>query len=239
MSILKNAIESQGVDSNKDLEDVVGGFINTSGIHDVEIRRAYAIEAESGSIGIRMEFTGLEYDMYVTTKEKKTYYTKDGKDFSLPSYSLFKKIHYIATGDIISGLANVTTSERLINVSEWVDKERKDIEKTVEYLDDLAGKSMKIAVQMEEQEGYEDGKPTGKVSANKDGKPYLRANIIRVYNDDGFTATEIMGEATETKALNSDTRRLEKNPIKLFKAKAPKKSSGGSNSGGVKKPVIF
>jgi len=238
MSILGSIIESQEVDVNKDLEDVVGGFINTSGIYDVEIRRAYVIESDGGSVGVQVEFSGLDYPMYLTTKEKKTFYEKDGKQLSLPTYTLFKKLYYVATNTILSNLGQIATSERLIEVYDWVDKEKKKVEKTVEYLDDLAGKSVKIAVQMEEQEGFEDGALTGKVAADKEGKPYLNANIIRVYNEDGYTANEIIAEATETKALISDTKRLEKTPVKKFKPKAPKKS-GTASGGAVKKPVVF
>ena len=255
MSILSKLRESSQVNQAEDIKDYSGSsFINESGVYDYEIKKAFLVEAKSGSIGIYIQYGGEvnhEETIYVSNKEGQTYFTRNGKEQSLPSYVQAKKMNYLFTGAFVKSLAEMSIEERIIKHYEWVedpeDEEKKkkvDKEITAEVLVDWIGKTGKISVQMcEKEKQVKQGEKyvgTGEVSADKDGKPYLEVSILNFFNDDSKTASEMLNEKDATQ-MDKDIQRIEKAPVRLFKkkgAKKPSKATSGASSA-PKRPNVF
>lgn len=256
MSILKKLRDSSTADTSKDLEDYSGGgFVKESGVYDVVINKAFLVEAGSGAIGIYLNYGGdimFEETMYISKANGETFYEKNGKEFSMPSYILAKKMNYLLTGTFVSSAAEFKVEERLVKHYKLVEdpenegkKKRVESEIQAEVLTEWINQPMKLAIQMAEQEKREqkDDKwvGTGEVSADKDGNPYLEANPIDVFSHNGYSANELVKES-EPVALAKTIERLEKTPIRKLKAKKPKaggsKPSDGSTAN-KPKPSVF
>ena len=253
MSILSRLQVQQGeVDIAKEMADYSGsGFINESGMYDVEIKKAFVGESQSGAVYIYVEYDGegkLENTMYITNKDKQLYYTKDGKQFPMPSYVEVKKINYLLTGEMIKSPAEMRTEERLIKHYEWADdpgdagrKKRVEKEIQAEVLVDWIGKKITIGVQMAEREEQvkQDGRyvGTGKVATNKDGKPYLEPKIIGYYDYETRQTPAEKLNGKEATQYFKDKERLEKVPVKALKVKPKRQTSQASKP--IPKPNIF
>ena len=253
MSIISKLVDSSSVDQTNIDDYSGGGYIGQSGIYDLVLKRAWVIESEKGSIGIHIEFEGegmLEKDLYISNANKQTYYVKDGKEFAMPSYTDMKKLNYILTGVFMTSLKDLKVSQQIVKTYDVVDdpenegkKKRVDVEKEVEYLNEWAGKSLKVGIQMEEQEeskktdnGYV---KTGKLLTNKDDIPILNPNIIGFYHaETRQTANEIKNEK-DAEQIEKDYVRLEKSPIKKLKSKSSQASSSTATKKTVGKPDVF
>lgn len=255
MSIISKIVESSSVDASA-VEDYSGsGFINESGIYELMVKRAWVIESSKGSIGIHLEFEGegmLEQDVYMTNADKQTFYNKNGKDVAMPSYVDMKKLNYILTGNFMTSLAQLNVSNQIVKTFEWKEVEGEDkkkkveIEKEVEYLTDWAGKEVKVGIQMCEKEAQtKQGDKyvgTGVRAESEDGKPFLEVNIIGYYDATTNKTANEMKNDKEAEQIDKDRTRLEKAPVRLFKAKGAKRptSSGSStSSAGATKPKVF
>lgn len=255
MALLKQLVESNTVDVNN-VEDYSGSsYIGQSGIYDLIIDRAWVIESEKGALGIHIEFKGegiLEQDIYITNKDKQTFYNKNGKDMAMPGYIDMKKLNYVVTGQFLTSLSQLNVSEQIVKTYTMIDdpgnegkKKRSDIEKEVELLIDWSGKEVKVGIQMEEQEKSEkqNGKyvGTGQVLTNKDGIAILKPNIIGYYNNETSQTANEMKKDIEATQINKDKERLEKAPIKQFKAKskAPVRATASSAVNKPAKPNVF
>lgn len=256
MSLISQIVESQTVDKSN-VEDYSGvSYINESGIYDLKIKRAWVIESAKGALGIHTEFEGeaiLEYDFWITNADKQTFYTKNGKDVAMPSYVDMKKLNYVITGEFLTSLAQLSVSNQIVKTYELKEdpenpekKKRFDVEKEVEYITSWAGKEVKVGIQMSEKEATtKQGDKyvgTGKRAEDKDGKPYLDINIIGFYNTETNQTANEMKKETEANQINKDKERLDKAPVRLFKSKGSKPSTGGATTGGAsvpKKPSVF
>lgn len=253
MSILKKLIESSSVDSN-DVKDYSGvSFINTSGIYDLIVKRAWVIESQSGAIGIHCEYEGeglFEQDVYMTNKEGQTFYNKNGKDMAMAGYVAMKKLNYVLTNQFLGSLSELHTETRLVKTTEWKEvegeKKKVEVEKEVDFIPSWQGKPIKVGIQMKEkEEQVKQGDKyvgTGKVACDKDGKPYLEVDVIGYYNaDTNQTANEMKSDKV-AEQINKDKDRLDKSPVRLLKVsnKPTTASANGTSSNGVvKKPSIF
>lgn len=258
MSIISKLVESSTVDANNVEDYNGGGFINESGIYELTIKRAWTIESANGAIGIHVEFTGegsLEQDIWMTNRDGQTYYNRNGKDVAMAGYVQMKKLNYVATGNFLTSLSQLNVSQQLVKTFDRVDdpenegkKKRVEVEKEVEYITDWAGKELKVGIQMKEKEdSVKQGDKyvgTGKRAEDKDGNPYLEVDIIGFYDiNTNKTANELKSDKP-AEQIEKDKTRLEKAPIRVFKAKkgntSSKSSSGSSASvSPTKKPSIF
>jgi len=255
MSLISQIVESNSVDSSN-VEDYSGvSYIKESGIYDLKVKRAWVIESANGALGIHTEFEGeamLEYDFWITNRDKQTFYNKNGKDNPMPSYVDMKKLNYIITGQFLTSLAQLQVSNQIVKTYELKedpenpDKKKKfEVEKEVEYITSWSNKEVKVAIQMaEKEESKKEGSKyvgTGKRAEDKDGNPYLDVNIIGFYNAETNQTANEMKKEVEASQINKDKERLEKSPVRLFKAKkaGASKSTGTTSGGAVAKPNVF
>lgn len=249
MSILKKLVESTTVDAN-DIKDYSGvSFINESGVYELVVKRAWAIESKSGAIGIHLEFEGeglLEQDIYMTNSNQQTFYNKNGKDMAMAGYVQMKKLNYILTGNFLTSLSQLHTEERVVKANEWKDvdgtKTKVEVEKTVDYLASWVGKEVIASIQMKEKEAQElKGDKyvgTGKRAEDKDGNPYLDLEILNFFNKETKQSASEMKSESEAKQLDKDIERLAKSPIRVLKT-SNKPSATTSAPKAVTKPNIF
>lgn len=255
MSIISKLVESQTVDASN-IEDYSGSsFVTESGFYENKIKRAWVIESKGGAIGIHVEFEGegiLDRDIWMTNKEQQVFYTRNGKDVAMAGYVEMKKLNYVATGNFLTSLTGLNVSQQIVKTHEWVEdtenegkKKKVDVEKEVEYITDWAGKELIVGIQMKEkEESVKQGDKwvgTGKRAEDKDGKPYLDAEVIGYYDiETKRTANELKKDAESTQ-YDKDVARIEKSPIRVFKAKKGSPSSKPSTgaSGAVKRPSVF
>lgn len=256
MSVLKKLQESQTVD-NSNVDDYSGSvFVKESGFYVDKVKRAWAIESKSGAIGIHIEFEGegmLEQDIWMTNKEGQTFYNKNGKDMAMAGYVQMKKLNYVLTGEFLTSLANLSTTQKVVKYHEWIEDpdnegKRKKVDKEIEvdYIDDWTGKDVILGIQMKEKEEQvkQDGKyvGTGKRAEDKDGNPYLDVDVIGYYNAETKQTANEMKNDKESEQYAKDEARIEKSPIRVFKPKGAKKPTKTSTSGGsapIKKPSVF
>ena len=260
MSILSRLqAQTQEVDTAKEMADYNGsGFIKDSGFYKETIKKAFVGESEGGAVFIYVQFEGEgmhEDTMYISNKEGQLFYERNGKQFPMPSYVDVKKINYLLTGEMITTPTQIKTEERIIKHYKWIEdpendgkKIKSEIELTAEVLVDWIGKEITIGIQMAEKEASkkvgDKYVKQGVRAENKDGEPYLEVTIINYYgSDDNKTASEKLGEK-ESAQYAKDEIRIEKSPVKMFKAKKPKsgtnaKGSTSSASNAPKKPNVF
>ena len=248
MSILKLLVESNSVDST-DIKDYSGvSFINTSGMYELKVKRAWAIESKGGAIGIHIEYEGeglLEQDIYVTNKDKQTFFNKNGKDVAMPGYVDMKKLNYVLTGQFLTSLTQLETESRIVKTTEWKDidgtKEKVEIEKEVDFLVSWQGKEVVVGIQMKEkEEQVKQGDKyigSGKVAADKDGKPYLEIDVIGYYNTNTKQTANEMKNDKEATQFDKDKDRLINTPIRALKLNKP--TSNSSSASTAPKPFRF
>ena len=244
------------VDAVAELADYNGGgFLKDSGVYKETITKAFLIESKNGAIGVYIQYGGEaqhEETVYISNRDGETFYTKNGKDSPMPSYVDMKKLNYILTGEMITSASQFKVEERIVKHYAWVEdpendgKNKKvDSEITAEVLVDWIGKDIILSVQMCEKEKNEkkDGKyiKTGVRAEDKDGNPYLEVAILNYYNaETNKTASETLNEK-ESAQLAKDETRIEKSPIRVFKAKKPRGGSKPSakSSAAPSKPNVF
>lgn len=255
MSILGKLRESTTVKSIDDIKDYSGSsYISESGIYDFEIKKAFLVEAASGAVGVYVEFGGeVNYDetFWVSNREGQTFFVKNGKEVSNPSYVQVKKLNYLFTNEFVDSLTKLSIEERIVKHFEWVedpendDKKKKvDKEITAEVLVDWIGKTGKMSVQMAEKEAQtKQGDKyvgTGKRAEDKDGNPYLEVKVLNFFSEENKTASEQLAEK-EAIQMTKDSERIAKTPVRVFKPKGAKKAitASGGTSSAPKKPNIF
>lgn len=254
MSILSKIIENQQT-LNVELKDASGSkFINNSGVYELTVEKAFAIQSSGGAIGITVSFIGdasYEHTFWITNKEGKTYYSMNGKDMALPGYIETKKLNYLLTENMLTSVADIKTENRIIKWYKYVDdvenegkKKKVDANIEAEVLVDWIGKKAKFLFQMVQKEGWDKDtqKGSGIGAVTKDGEPITEPTIIDMFNLDNKTASESFANK-ESVAYAKGLERIEKTPIRFFKAKQESKPTSSSNSkvntGTVPKPNIF
>lgn len=135
------------LNTNTDLEESIdtlgggGSFTVPSDIYELVIKQAYGHVAASGAMAVHLELgvTGRENPysetIYVTNKNGENFYTRNGKNFPLPGFSIIEDICLITTG---SGLSEQPHEDKLVNI--WDFESSKFIPKERPVLVDLIGK---------------------------------------------------------------------------------------------------
>lgn len=136
------------VDNLEEVKDSVGGSYAPmqSGVYDATIKYAYTGEAKSGakSITFCFDVDGREHTetMYVTNRNKQTFYTKDGKNYPLPSFTTANDIARLALkGKQITAL---TTQEKILELYDYESRGKKKT--AVDVFTDLMGQKVKLGI---------------------------------------------------------------------------------------------
>lgn len=140
-------LKSDSLEENKDVLGGDGKFTIPTDLYAGTIKMAYAVESKSGAMGIHLEVTleGQEKNytetIYITNRNGDNFYSRDGKNFPLPGFSIINDICLITTGTEISEAA---TENKLVNV--WDFESKKMIPKEHPVLVDLIGKEISLGI---------------------------------------------------------------------------------------------
>ena len=250
MSIL-NRVRENKVTLEASIKDSTGAsFINSSGLYRTKIESAFVTESENGAIGIFIRYGGdvmHEDTLWLTNRDGDTYYTKGGKDFPMMGYVDAKRLNFLLAGEMVDSITKLETENRLIKHFKLADDlenegKKKRVEDTIEaeVLTQWIGKEVDILVQMKQKEGWDKDskKPSGVGAVTKDGEPITEVDIIGYFNQDGQTASEAF-KGEEGKALTKGLERIEKTPIRMFKAKGATKPSSSTAPKTPARPRVF
>ena len=160
-------------------EDVTtSGFVKSNGVHDVELIRVGLTTRNNGSKGLTLavkgpnsEYADVLYS-FGDTNYAATYTKQDGTRAKMaPGY--------------VDSLAAIVGAEDDGTSMVTIDGKNGDVQ--VEVFTELTGTGVmvKVAVQMQYNDYYKEMKPT----------------VIAVFNEDGFSATELGKGATEAKQI--------------------------------------
>ena len=160
-------------------EDVTtGGFVKSNGVHDVELIRVGLTTRNNGSKGLTLavkgpnsEYADVLYS-FGDTNYAATYTKQDGTRAKMAP-------RYVDSLAAIVGATDDGTS--IVSI------EGKDGPVDVEVFTELSGLGVmiKLAVQMQYNDYYKEMKPT----------------VVAVFNEDGFSATELTKKATEANQI--------------------------------------
>jgi len=120
-----------------------------SGLGDYKVAMAYQRNADSGAIGIVLHLddtNGVELRQTLwiqsgNAKGNKTYYTKDGKNHSLPGFALFNSLAVMTTGKKAQEL---DTEEKIIKL--WSSEARAEVPTTVTVFPELLNQEILAGV---------------------------------------------------------------------------------------------
>lgn len=133
------------------IERVGGGYAWESGVHDATVKLAYLDQAKSEAVSCTIVLTKsdgkeLRESFWIKSgKEKghKTYYTKDGKDYPLPGYSVANSLCVAATGESLAKAISLA-EKKTINV--YNAEQKKEVPTQRPVLVTLLNKQVKVAV---------------------------------------------------------------------------------------------
>ena len=165
MSLLSQIIESQEVQETEEYVASGSKRIEVSGNHIAKILMAKEVESSGGAIGIEMIFETEDgkkvYNtMYVTNKEKNTFYiTKDGDKKELPGFAQAKGLNFLLNG--VWGLPASEPRE----IKEYDSNVRKEVSKVRNVILSWLNRPIGISVQVVLEDHYNDSsKPVTKVN---------------------------------------------------------------------------
>lgn len=225
--MLNNIKTDNSVDTQE--ADVLGGGgLLPTDIYGTKIDLAYTVESKNGAIGVALHATtttgkSIRQTVYITNRNKETYYTKDGEKHALPGFLLMNSLALLTVGKEITQL---DTEEKVVNLYNFDAK--KEMPTKVQVITDLIGKEVYAAVELQVVDktalaGDGSYQPTGETREQNEIVKFFRAS-------DKKTTSEITAEAEEAVFFNAW---LEKN-----KGKTKDKSKGAAgSSAGAPKPA--
>ena len=185
------------------IEGTGGGFEWESGVYDATIKMVYLNQSKTEAVSFNIileknsgNFAELRESFWVKSgkaKGNKTFYTKDGKDYPLPGYSVANSMCVAVTGD---RLPKCMDSAEKKTVKVWNPEHKKEMPTERPVITSLIGKTVKVAV----HQVIED-----KQAKNEKGE-YVSTGTSRTVNQckffgntEGKTAEEITGKEAATK----------------------------------------
>ena len=177
------------------IENTGSGFAWESGVYDATVKMVYLNQAASEAVSFNVilektsgNYSELRENFWIKSgkaKGKKTYYTKDGKDYPLPGYALANSLCMAVTGE---SLPKCMKSAEKKQVNIWNAEQKKELPAERPVIMSLIGKTVKVAVhQVIEDRQVKNG--------NGD---YVSTGTVRTVNQckffgntDGKTAEEI------------------------------------------------
>ena len=135
------------------IERVGGGFAWESGVYDATVKMVYLNQSASEAVSFNVileknggNFSELRENFWIKSgkaKGNKTYYTKDGKDYPLPGYSIANSMCVAITGE---SLPKCMESAEKKQVNVWNPELKKEALTERPVIMSLVGKPVKVAV---------------------------------------------------------------------------------------------
>ena len=175
-------------------KDVLGGSRTfDTDVYDAVIKMAYFGESSGGAISLTFHFDidGTEFrnTLYVTNKQKKTFYYRDDKEVRLPGFILADNISLLTTE---KGLLEHETEDRVIKKYDVA--QQKEVNTTVPVIVEMLNQKVSLGIVKQEVN-----------KSVKVGDAYKRTAETReenaidkvFYAEDGRTVVEIQAGKTE------------------------------------------
>ena len=197
MSLLKNLETKANVEGEKDV--LGGGGVLDTNVYPMKVKVAYFTTAASGAVAINLQgdVDGKEvrqqfWVLSGNDKGNKNTYTKDGKEYYLPSFLTANSLALLTVGKELSQL---DVEKKVIKLYDFEAKEERPTE--VDVLVELTGQLIQAGIQkqtVDKNEKGDDGKyhPTGETREINEIVKFFRY-------DDGLTVPEIEKGVTEAK----------------------------------------
>lgn len=197
MSLLKNLETKANVEGEKDV--LGGGGVLDTNVYPMKVKVAYFTTAASGAVAINLQgdVDGKEvrqqfWVLSGNDKGNKNTYTKDGKEYYLPSFLTANSLALLTVGKELSQL---DVEKKVIKLYDFDAKEERPTE--VDVLVELTGQLIQAGIQkqtVDKNEKGDDGKyyPTGETREINEVVKFFRY-------DDGLTVPEIEKGVTEAK----------------------------------------
>lgn len=197
MSLLKNLETKANVEGEKDV--LGGGGVLDTNVYPMKVKVAYFTTAASGAVAINLQgdVDGKEvrqqfWVLSGNDKGNKNTYTKDGKEYYLPSFLTANSLALLTVGKELSQL---DVEKKVIKLYDFDAKEERPTE--VDVLVELTGQMIQAGIQkqtVDKNEKGDDGKyhPTGETREINEIVKFFRY-------DDGLTVPEIEKGVTEAK----------------------------------------
>ncbi|EDC5808845.1 hypothetical protein GAT48_03050 [Salmonella enterica] len=197
MSLLKNLETKANVEGEKDV--LGGGGVLDTNVYPMKVKVAYFTTAASGAVAINLQgdVDGKEvrqqfWVLSGNDKGNKNTYTKDGKEYYLPSFLTANSLALLTVGKELSQL---DVEKKVIKLYDFEAKEERPTE--VDVLVELTGQLIQAGIQkqtVDKNEKGDDGKyyPTGETREINEVVKFFRY-------DDGLTVPEIEKGVTEAK----------------------------------------
>ena len=187
-------VDSQNAEAQKDFTGGGTGLLETN-VYSAEIKQAYLGEAASGAISVTFTFdlegTPFTKTLYVTNKEKKTFYVKDGKEYRLAGFITADNIAMLTAEQ---GLLTLDHEPRVIK--KWDNTAKAEVNTTVPMLLPLHGKKVELAIVKQIVNKSVLNPATGKYDNTNETRE--ENEIVQVfYAEDGRTVVEIQAGKTE------------------------------------------
>lgn len=197
MSLLKNLETKANIEGEKDV--LGGGGVLDTNVYPMKVKVAYFTSAASGAVAINLQgdVDGKEvrqqfWVLSGNDKGNKNTYTKDGKEYYLPSFLTANSLALLTVGKELSQL---DVEKKVIKLYDFEAKEERPTE--VDVLVELTGQMIQAGIQkqtVDKNEKGDDGKyyPTGETREINEVVKFFRY-------DDGLTVPEIEKGVTEAK----------------------------------------
>lgn len=197
MSLLKNLETKANVEGEKDV--LGGGGVLDTNVYPMKVKVAYFTSAASGAVAINLQgdVDGKEvrqqfWVLSGNDKGNKNTYTKDGREYYLPSFLTANSLALLTVGKELSQL---DVEKKVIKLYDFEAKEERPTE--VDVLVELTGQLIQAGIQkqtVDKNEKGDDGKyyPTGETREINEVVKFFRY-------DDGLTVPEIEKGVTEAK----------------------------------------
>lgn len=143
-----NAFGNLSTEGLEEAQDRIGGFrVFESDAHLGKIKLAYAGKATSSnaqSVTIVAELAAGEYreTFWITNKEGQNFYTKDGKKYPLPGFTVIDDLCLVTCN---KPLAQMATEEKVINLYDF--DQKKEVPTGVPMIVELIGKEVIFGIQ--------------------------------------------------------------------------------------------
>lgn len=204
-----------------------------SGVYEAEIKMAFAGQSSGGARSVTLQLkleNGKDYSetVYVSNREGKNVYEKDGKEYYLPGFLLINNIAVLATERNLFDLAE-DVETRTVKLYDY--DLRKEVATDVPAIIPLIGKRIKVAILEKEEE-----KNTLNTSTNKyepSGEFRIKNEMVKVFNPD---TNQTVPEMRDEKDASVITDWLEVNQGKLKVAErkaAPANQKTATKSSGL------
>lgn len=183
------------------IERLGGGFAWESGVYDATVLLAYLNQASSEAVSFNVVLKNsdgkeLKESFWIKSgkaKGNKTYYTKDGKDYPLPGYSVANSLCIAATGNSLAKCMS-SIDKKVINIYDPAKGKEAPMERPVIMA--LVGELVKVAVHQISEDKTKKNETTGQYESTGEVRTVNECKFFG--NTEGKTAEEILSESDAT-----------------------------------------